>query len=185
MKDDKWIRIKKLMALLTSILLWIVSIIFSYKGFNLSSEGNWWWVGIVMAVSITVLELIFNTNTTDDLVNNKSSFGEWILVIGGVLAYIYDIWTNILGLYAARNAAMPSISHIGADFVIPFVVGAFIAILPEPLFVWGLSFKPAPKAPEKKHIPYVPPVVNNKQPPSPDFAKRYQELLGKMKEESR
>lgn len=183
MKEDKWLRIKKLLALLTSILLWIVSIIFSYQGFALDSGSGMGWVGVIMAFAITVLELIFNTNTTDDLTDSKSTFGEWILVIGGVLAYIYDIWTNILGLYAARNVAMPSISHLGADFLIPFIVGAFIAILPEPLFVWSLNFKITPSKTEKKHIQYVPP-TNNK-PLTPEMTKRYQELLGKMKEEIR
>lgn len=141
MQNNDWVKLKKFLAFLTAVLLWTISIVFSYNGFKLDANQGMTWIGIIMAFAITVLELIFNTNNPDRFSSKKADLGEWMLLFGGILAYVYDVWTNILGFYAARGLGTPSISTIDLNFIVPLLVGLFMAILPEPLFVWGLRVK--------------------------------------------
>jgi len=134
-----WPKIKRLLALVTAVLLWIISIVFSYKGFNFSTNHSMAWAGIIMAFAVTVLELIFNTNSIESLLGDRNAeFGEWILVIGGLLAYVYDIWTNIIGILAVQGKSFDLTTW---SVVVPILVGTFMAILPEPMFVWSMGIK--------------------------------------------
>lgn len=137
MTADSWNRIKRLLSFITGIALWIVSIVFSYQGFKISNNDVAW-AGIVLSFAVTVLELIFNTNTLNGLLNENIEFGEWILVLGGAIAYIYDVWTNILGFYVMQNKPAPETITLG--FVVPFLFGMLVAILPEPMFVWAMGW---------------------------------------------
>jgi hypothetical protein len=136
--SDSWGKVKRILAFITGVSLWLVSIVFSYNGFGISNSDVAW-AGAVLAFAVTVLELIFNTNTLNGLLNNNNvEFGEWILVIGGALAYVYDVWTNILGFYVMQGKPAPD--TITISFIVPFLFGCLVAILPEPMFVWAMGW---------------------------------------------
>jgi hypothetical protein len=160
MDEYSWNRLKRILSLVTGFGLWAVSMVFSYLGFSISNN-NIAWVGAVLAFAVTVLELIFNTNTVSGLLNenDETRFGEWLLVFGGFVAYIYDAWTNILGFYAMQNRAMPDSINVG--FVVPLLFGLLVATLPEPMFIWGMGWNKSnpsmtsrnPRS-EQSHKPY-------------------------------
>lgn len=129
-RNDKWNRIKRLCAALVAVGLWVASMQFSYSGFGISTDNqaSLAWLGIVLAIAITVIELVFNTDIHQ---LNLTLFAS------GIIAYVYGISTNILGFYSARGGTLDSVSIQNMWF--PALVGLFLEVVPEPLFIWGIG----------------------------------------------
>jgi len=129
MQQDKWMRLKKMMAVVVSIALWFASTMFSYKGFNLSIP-EMSWLGWVLAIAVTVIELVFNTDI------QKLNM---TLFFSGIVAYSYGIWTNVTGFFLVQGGTFESLKYEPLSILFPVLVGVFLEVVPEPLFVWGIG----------------------------------------------
>lgn len=129
MPQDKWMRLKKFMAVLVAIALWFASMRFSYEGFNLSLP-EMAWLGWILAIAVTVIELVFNTDI------QKLNM---TLFFAGLIAYAYGIWTNVAGFFAVQGGTFESLKSEPLSLLFPFLVGIFLEVVPEPLFVWGIG----------------------------------------------
>lgn len=126
MSRDKYLGLKRLLAILASVGLWGVSMYFSYKGFEFESTSILWF-GQVLAVVVTVVELVFNTKIKDL---------NMTLLAAGIVCYLYGIYTNITGFYILQHGELVGF-FTGTNWLIPSFAGLISEILPEALFAWG------------------------------------------------
>ena len=120
-------RILKRVALFTGFATLVISIYFSYDGFDQSVSGaNEGYsslaviIGLTLAVVVSVVQFIFGTAYSEL---------NWTLRFAGLAAYVYSIYTNYLG-----------IKHIlGADDFMAISSALFMDIYPEPAIAWALG----------------------------------------------
>jgi len=139
---------------------WVIGAIFSYIGFTSQSTGSMFWkmLGLGLTLLVTILEMWLNDTNVSGLFSDESTFGDILLFSGGCLSYVYDAYTNVLGLCVLMlGIASPDLSKMDwSQLVVPVLAGAFLAGLPEPMMV--SSYKNHPKKP----TPYAP--QQNQQP---------------------
>jgi hypothetical protein len=126
MAEKRYEQLVHLMAVVIAIALWFISVQFSVDGFKFVLP-NYAWVGYVLAISVTVLELVFN----EEGMNHSLT-----IVAIGLLSYIYGIVTNILGIWVAQGS--PELATNPAAILFPALLGFFLEVAPEPLLLWGL-----------------------------------------------
>ena len=118
----------KKISLLVGLALLAISMMWSQDGFNFDLAGDSGGtktaaiVGWVLAVSVTTIQFVFSTNY------NKLNPS---LVTFGIIAYIYSIYTNQLGITHFQGE---SANSIGA-WILAFVMDG----IPEPLIAWSLG----------------------------------------------
>lgn len=108
------------------VIMAIVSIWFSYDGLDQTVVGGnpayteiAKAVGIIMAIIVTLVQFVFNT----DIRKLTTT-----LIIGGIISYIYSMTTNYLG-----------INHLfGFHGFVGGMIAFFWDALPEALIAWGL-----------------------------------------------
>jgi len=127
-KTDKYLGLKRLLATTAAVGLWGVSMYFSYKGFEFESTEILWF-GIVMALVVTVVELVFNT---------KISKLNPTLLGAGILCYMYGVYTNVTGFYVLQHGELIGF-FTGTNWLIPVFAGVVSEVLPEALFAWGIG----------------------------------------------
>ena len=125
---DKYLGLKRLLAFLAAMGLWGVSLYFSYKGFEFESTTILWF-GIVLALVVTVVELVFNTQIQK---LNPT------LLVTGIICYAYGIYTNITGFYILQHGSLEGFFS-GANWLIPIFGGLISEVLPEALFAWSVG----------------------------------------------
>lgn len=128
MSNDKYIGFKRMAAFVAAIGLWAVSMYFSYKGFEFDSSEVLWF-GVVLALVVTVVELVFNT---------KIGKLNPTLLGAGILCYAYGVYTNVTGFYSLQHG-IPSEFWIGSNWFIPVFSGVITEVLPEALFAWAMK----------------------------------------------
>lgn len=111
-----------------AIVFWAVSMNFSYDGFDISVPGMSW-VGVVLAIGVTVVELIWN---------KQGMNGNLTLVAAGLLCYVYGMYTNVAGILYAQGLTMDTVLATPENILFPLILGMFLEVVPEPLLVWGL-----------------------------------------------
>ncbi len=126
MNEKRYEQLIHLLAMGVAIVLWFISVQFSADGFKFALP-SYAWIGYVLALSVTVIELVFN----EEGMNHSLT-----LVAVGLLSYGYGIVTNILGIWAAQGS--PDLASNPVGIVFPAVLGFFLEIAPEPLLLWGL-----------------------------------------------
>ncbi len=126
MREKRYEQLIHLLACGVAVLLWFISVQFSVDGFAFILP-KYRWMGYLLALSITVIELVFNEE------GMKHSL---TVVAIGILSYLYGIVTNIIGIWAAQGSQDASANPIILMF--PVVLGFFLEVAPEPLFIWGL-----------------------------------------------
>ena len=115
------------LAIFIGLGLLIVSIFWSQDGFNFNLAGDSGGgdmaltIGWFLAISVSVVQFVFSTNFKD---LNPS------LILFGLLAYVYSIYTNYQGIIHFQGEAQ---STVGA-WILAFVMDG----VPEPLIAWGL-----------------------------------------------
>ena len=115
------------LAVFIGLGLLIVSIFWSQDGFNFNLAGDSGGgdmaltVGWFLAISVSVVQFVFSTNFKD---LNPS------LILFGLLAYVYSIYTNYQGIIHFQGEAQ---STVGA-WILAFVMDG----VTEPLIAWGL-----------------------------------------------
>lgn len=126
MREKRYGQLIHLMACAVAVLLWFISVQFSVDGFNFILP-KYKWMGYMLALSVTIIELVFNEE------GMKHSL---TVVAVGILSYLYGIVTNIIGIWVAQGSPDPGANPIVLMF--PVVLGFFLEVAPEPLFIWGL-----------------------------------------------
>ena len=116
---------KKVLAIVSGVAIFLISAFNSKNGFVGSTEGDWLLslMGWAFAIAATSAEFMF----TSDFKRLN-----WSLIFLGVCAYVYSIWTNILGLQAWRGTV------IHYDMV-NVLGGIFMDVYPEAAIAWALG----------------------------------------------
>lgn len=104
---------------------WMLSIYFSADGFNFQAPG-FFLVGVFLGGLVTILEIVLNKGVK-----------SMTLRLGGLLAYAFGWYTNFIGLSVAMGH--PNFLADPKQMVIPIVLGLFLELIPEPLFLWSLG----------------------------------------------
>lgn len=123
MDKNTYFAVLRILAAVTAVCLWMVSVSFSVSGFNFEVD-NMVWAGYVLAFSVTVLQLVWSK------VGFKAGLA---LIVGGILAYVYGIVTNVIGIMAAQGAE-PTLTRTAFDVAL----AVMIEVIPESLLVWAL-----------------------------------------------
>lgn len=126
MNEKRYGQLIHLLAVAVAILLWFISVQFSVDGFNFVLP-KYKWMGYLLALSITVIELVFNEEGLQHSLTVTAI---------GLLSYLYGIVTNIIGIWAAQGG--PNASENPLVLLFPVVLGFFLEVAPEPLLIWGL-----------------------------------------------
>ena len=115
---------KRLLAGVMGVVILATSLYFSVEGFDFKVENqSIWWVGWVLAFAVTSCQFMFNTRQ-EEL--------NWTIIILGVVAYGYSIWSNIMGFHALRGTP----SYV--DWM-NISGGIFIDVFPETAIAWALG----------------------------------------------
>ena len=117
--EDKLLRFKRILALIVSLGMAALSVNYSKNGFGIESNEQVLWIGWFLGITVNVIEMVFNTN-----VRNLNP----TLIVAGVIAYAYGLWTNITGFHGIMNSWGFSV-----------IVGVLVEVLPEPLFAWAIG----------------------------------------------
>ncbi len=126
MNEKRYEQLVHLLAAGVAILLWFMSVQFSVDGFNFILP-RYKWMGYLLALSVTVIELVFN----------EEGMSHSLTVVAiGILSYLYGIVTNIVGIWAAQGN--PDVANNPLLILFPVILGFFLEVAPEPLFLWGL-----------------------------------------------
>jgi hypothetical protein len=120
--DGKFLKIKRILALVTAVgVLW-ASIVFSKNGFNFETNSDYIWIGWLLALAATSAEFML-----------ASDFRKlnWSIVALGLTAYIYSIWSNVMGFQDLRGKDTTDIFSISASI--------FMDVYPEVTIAWALG----------------------------------------------
>lgn len=118
----KFLKIKRLLALITAVgVLW-ASIVFSKNGFNFETNSDYIWIGWLLAVAATSAEFML-----------ASDFRKlnWSIVALGLAAYTYSIWSNIMGFQDLRGKDTTDVFSVSASI--------FMDVYPEVTIAWALG----------------------------------------------
>lgn len=125
MSEKRYDKLLGQLGIFFSIVVLIISIFFSSWGFSFDMNNYSWafWVSMALGASITVLQLV----------GNKDDGKDEVFRIIWLLSYAYGIYTNVMGLSQIRGGI-----STWTDYILPVIVGAFIEIVPEKLFLTSL-----------------------------------------------
>ncbi len=126
MNEKRYEQLIHLLACGVAVLLWFISVQFSVDGFNFILP-KYKWMGYLLALSITVIELVFN---------EEGMQHSLTVVAIGLLSYLYGIMTNIIGIWVAQGS--PDATANPLMLLFPVILGFFLEVAPEPLMLWGL-----------------------------------------------
>jgi hypothetical protein len=118
----KFLRVKKVLALVTAVgVLW-ASIVFSKNGFNFETNSDYIWIGWLLAFAATSAEFML-----------ASDFRKlnWSIIALGLAAYTYSIWSNVMGFQDLRGKDTTDIFSISASI--------FMDVYPEVTIAWALG----------------------------------------------
>ena len=126
---DKYLRTKIFLAKITGIAVLIVSMQFSQSGFGFKGQdiavSGW-----VLAIAVTVAQFVFNSR-----VRNLN----WTITVLGIMAYVYSIWTNIVGFYAFQGKVVTVDMLLTFDAILPVFASAFMDIFPETIISYAFN----------------------------------------------
>src|SRR5512135_2402321 len=112
--EKRYEQLIHLLAAGVAILLWFMSVQFSVDGFSFILP-RYQWMGYLLALSVTVIELVFN----------EEGMGHSLTVVAvGLVSYLYGIATNIIGIWAAQGS--PNVAGNPIAMVFPIVLGFFL-----------------------------------------------------------
>ena len=115
---------KRILAFVMGLVILGTSLYFSVEGFDFKVQNeSIWWVGWVLAFAVTSSQFMFNTRPKEL---------NWTIIILGIVAYGYSIWSNIMGFHALRGTAsvMDWMNISG---------GIFMDVFPETAIAWSLG----------------------------------------------
>jgi hypothetical protein len=114
---------KRVLVFCMGVMVLLTSIYFSVVGFDFKTDGSLWWVGLILALAVTSAQFMFNTRSKDL---------NWTIVLLGLVAYGYSIWSNIMGFYSLRaTTTVWDWMNISG--------GVFMDVFPETAIAWSLG----------------------------------------------
>lgn len=113
------------LALISSLFMWGVSVFFNNKGFGFEIKDAAY-VGFGLALCVTVIELVWA---------KEGMKGNSTLALVGMGAYVYGVWTNMVGIMAYQGISNPDMNN----YPFPLALSFFIEVVPEPLFAWAVT----------------------------------------------
>ena len=125
LKDGQYTKLKRWLVGLSGVMMLYVSLIFSKEGIGI--QGNYAWMGYVIAVALSCSEFMFNSNF-ESL--------NWTIFVIGLTAYGYSIWTNVVGFYVNRGMTGNMFSNFDPTNVFG---GIFLDVYPEVAIAWALK----------------------------------------------
>ena len=124
-QEGGFTKLKRWIVFVSGVGVAYCSIILSKQGVGITGELAW--MGTVVALALFCAELLFNSNF-DDL--------NWTIIVLGLGAYAYSIWTNISGFYFYRGLEMDIIKNFDVTSVFG---GVFMDVWPELSIAWALK----------------------------------------------
>jgi hypothetical protein len=128
MNAVRYKQLLRLLAFLSATSLWGASVFFSHDGFAIQIP-EYGWMGWVFALIVTALQIIWNSEGFEH---------NLTILAGGLIAYLYGIGTNVIGIFLAQGKTMDIVSDNPFALIFPLILGFIIEVLPEPLLVWAL-----------------------------------------------
>lgn len=125
MNEGNFTKMKRWIIGISGVAIAYCSIIMTKQGVGITGELAW--MGTVIALSLFCAELMFNSNF-DDL--------NWTILLLGLGAYVYSIWTNVEGFYAYRNIEGNLLTHFDMTNL---GGGMFLDIYPELAIAWAMK----------------------------------------------
>ena len=132
---DRHNALVRILAIVASVFLLIVSIMFSKDGFNMNLPG-YAWIGIGMGIVVTILEFVWNEGGGATLFRTNITIALLCLV-----AYAYGIYTNYEGLMRAMSMDWSMIDADPLRGIFPGALALLLEVTPEALFVWALDLE--------------------------------------------
>jgi hypothetical protein len=121
----QWEEIKLKMAVGGAIIFGGLSILFSMLGLSMSTEVTWaWLVGLLMAMGITIIQLV----------GNSAGKKDTIFTVVWIASYIYGITANVMGITGLMSGVSPVFMYM-----IAVPMGILIEIVPEKLLIISLG----------------------------------------------
>lgn len=117
---DKYDGLKRFFNGTLGVGMLLASIIFSREGFGFK-DGELWWVGLVLAMAATGAQFMLTSKFTD------LNLG---IVVLGLSAYAYSIYTNIVGIESMQEVR---------NSYLAWGAGIFLDIYPEMAIAWALK----------------------------------------------
>lgn len=130
--QEKYLLVIRGLAMGVVAFLWYLSIIWSADGFSIN-DPELHWIGIGLALSITVVQLVFN----------RGSANPTIFLVG-LAAYIYGFATNFIGISKVIGLEFTSFNFLDNPFGFLVagigVVGLSVIVeaAPESFLLWAL-----------------------------------------------
>lgn len=123
--DGNFTVLKRWLIGLSGIGIAVCSLILTKQGVGFT--GDLAWMGTMVALALFCAELMFNSNF-EEL--------NWTIILLGLGAYLYSIWTNIEGFYFYRATE----GNLWTNFEITnFGGGIFMDVYPELAIAWALK----------------------------------------------
>lgn len=138
------------LAGIAAVVVILVSVYFSAKGFGITM-GSHIWVGYLFGFLITVCQILFNNTDWDR--RHSFEMGTWLLVIVGIVSYIYGIGTNLAGFLFLQNRTISQAMGDIPSLLIPLSAAVIIEILPEVMLKRALLGAPGKSFSTQFNIP--------------------------------
>ena len=130
--QEKYVKFLRIASFAVVLFLWALSVWWSSDGFSVR-RPDLFWVGIGLALSVTVAQLVFNRGAINPT-----------LFIVGLAAYVYGIGTNMAGINTVLHIDLSLKTWQLAPFE-TFVDGLIVVglslvveIFPESLLLWAI-----------------------------------------------
>ena len=130
--QEKYILVIRILAFGVVSFLWYLSIIWSADGFSIN-DPELHWIGIGLALSITVVQLVFN----------RGSANPTIFLVG-LAAYIYGFATNFIGIskvigldFTTANFTQNAFGFIVSGMGV-VALSLIVEAAPESFLLWAL-----------------------------------------------
>ena len=130
--QEKYLLVIRLLAFGVVGFLWYLSIIWSADGFSIN-DPELHWIGIGLALSVTVVQLVFN----------RGSANPTIFLVG-LSAYIYGFATNFIGIskvigldFTTTNFTQNAFGFIISGMGV-FALSLIVEAAPESFLLWAL-----------------------------------------------
>lgn len=131
MTREEYENIKRIIAVLSAALCWVISIYFSVQGFDLKAINSTW-LALGMGLLVTFVELVGN---------QKGVKKSLLMVVVVFVVYIYGVTTNLVGILGMQgmNDTLGVLTGDAMRFFLVMVVAVILEVIPEVMVIYGIT----------------------------------------------